>query len=563
MRSAFAIGAWIVIAVVGCSGGDAGGGDLAAGGDADAPVEVMADVTADVEPDTGAEVPVDSVVESVEPAPLEVEVESGRVRGIATGGARAFLGIPYAAPPVGDLRWRPPASAAAWDGTLDASQWGAGCPQDESPMTEAPSLSEDCLTLNVWAPPAGTGHPVIAFVHGGGFQTGASASSYTVGTHLAVAGGVVVVSMNYRLGTLGFLAHPALTAEDPAHPASGGYGIEDQRAALAWVQRNVAAFGGDPGNVTLMGQSAGGISVCLHLVSPASEGLFHRAILESGPCLADLPTLAEAEAQGEALAVAVGCDSEADVLACLRGKPVAELRAALTLKQGFFFGEGAIWEPVVDGTGLPGQPAARLASGDFHHVPVLAGSNGDEGSLLRFLAFPGGVDAAEYEAFVEKVFGALADQALARYPAASFASPTAALDALLGEFVFVCPVRRTLRSLAAAGVPVHAYRFLHAPGFLPLPGFAAYHTAELAFVFRALPEWQSFTAEQEALSLSMSARWASFATVGNPADPGSAVAWPAYDGSDDRHLVLDLDVTTATGYVADACDFWDAFPVRP
>jgi para-nitrobenzyl esterase len=536
----------------------------------DSPVEVEAD-TADVPGETLVEPASDATPEASPDAapdpgapvlPAEIATEGGKVRGTGEiGWPRAFLGIPFAAPPVGDLRWRAPQPAARWDGVLSADVFGPGCAQDAGLMAEAPSYGEDCLTLNVWSPGRSGSAPVLVFIHGGGFLMGASASSVTIGDRLAADRGLVVVTLNYRLGPLGFLAHPALTAADPAHPTN--FGLLDQRAALEWVHRNIAAFGGDPGDVTLAGQSAGGMGVCAQLAAAGGDGLFHRAILQSGPCMEGLPDLAGAEAQGAALAGALGCDGTADVLACLRGKDEVEVRQALPLRKGLFFGEGAFWQPAVDGVFLPGQPALRVRAGDSHRVPLLIGSNGDEGSLLRFLAYPGDIDEATFTAFVGTAFGGQAGAILARYPVASYPSVQKTLDALLGDFVFVCPTRRTMRDVAATGQPVRAYRFLHAPGFLPLPGFGAYHTAELPFVFAAAPAGAWFDADQEDLAGHMSAYWAAFVRTGEPGDGDGTHPWPAYDAADDRHLVLDFAITQATGYEDDACDFWDGMPMRP
>ena len=570
----------LVAGLVAC-GGTGGGGDVLPGGAYEA-LEVGAETGGSDAIETNA---VDALPElctvSCPAAPLEVATAGGVVRGVAidvpvdagatTAPVRVYKGIPYAAPPVGDLRFRSPRPALVRADVLDATAFGPACMQGANPMSDATSYSEDCLTLNVWAPGVDRRRPspVVVFVHGGGYIMGSATSATLDGSHWAAAYGVITVTFNYRLGPFGFLAHPALTAEDPAHPASGNWGLEDQRAALLWVRDNIAAFGGDPANVTLAGQSAGGMSVALQAVSPPAKGLFRRVVVESAFAYENLATLAQAEAQGQQLAEALGCAGD-DTLTCLRAAPAKDVLDALTLKNGIFFGEGAAWNPWVDGLTVPDQPHARIVAGAASDLEVILGSNGDEGSLLRFLAFTAGVKPADYEPFVRGVFLDLADTVLARYPLEAYASPNAAMDALLGHFVFVCPSRRTARAFRDAGSPVLLYRFLHAPGFLPLPGAASYHTAELPFVFDAPPKGRTFTADQAALAAAMSGAWAAFA-AGGPAAVGSLDAardgstWAPMPAGSDAHAVWDVGALPGQGvdYEAEACDFWDTLAARP
>jgi para-nitrobenzyl esterase len=499
----------------------------------------------------------------VDCAAPEVGLAQGVIRGAADGPVRAFLGIPYAQPPVGELRWRAPQPLPAGRGTFEALDFGPGCIQTRSPMTEAAVLDEDCLTLNVWAPAAPGPHPVMVFIHGGGFNTGASSNVIYDGTALARRHGVVLVTFNYRLGPLGFLAHPLLSAEDPAHPTSGGWGFEDQRAALEWVRDNVAGFGGDPADVTLFGQSAGGMAVCAHVASPRSAGLFRRVAMQSGPCFESLATLAESEAQGERLAEALDCQTAADPLACLRAVPAADLLDAIPLRLGMFFGEGALWAPVVDDWNLAAQPAHAVRDDGPRDLEVLLGSNGREGSLIRLMTYPTGLTETIYEEFIGLVFGEYADEVLAEYPVSAYDSVEDALDDAIGTFAFVCTTRRTARALTAAGARVFLYRFLHAPGYLPFPEMGSYHTAELPFVFGMPPAGQSFSPEEQALSDAMVGYWGRFASEHAPGGTG-ATAWPRHVAADDPHLSLDVSaIGTATGYLVDDCDFWDALPAKP
>ena len=296
--------------------------------------------------------------------------------GLIEGGVAEFRGIPYAAAPTGALRFRPPQPRAAWSQTLNATQFGSACPQ--SARLGTPSVDEDCLSLNVYAPLSRQeGRPVLVFIHGGSFNAGsggvaANGPDYR-GNDIAARSGAVVVTVNYRLSILGFLASPALDAEND-QGVSSNYGLQDQQEALRWVQRNVARFGGDPGNVTIFGESAGGISVLYHLVSPGCAGLFQRAIIESSDDGASLP-LPAAETLEQPVVAALGCGDATDVAACLRALPVEKI-----VNSGLNVG------PLIDGVTVPGQPTDRIAAGSFNKVPVIAGTNRNEGTYFVAVA---------------------------------------------------------------------------------------------------------------------------------------------------------------------------------
>ena len=356
---------------------------------------------------------------------------TGDVRGRIEKGIRVFRGIPYAAPAGGDHRWREPQPVVPWDGVRDCAEFGPICPQAEIPGVKSPASSmlqdEDCLNLNVWTPAespaeAGTGLPVMVWIHGGAFQRGLGSAPMYCGKHLAERG-VVLVTINYRLGPLGFLAHPLLTRES-SRGCSGNYGLLDQIAALDWVRRNIASFGGDPGRVTIFGESAGAMSVCDLMVSPLAAGLFARAISQSAPFLDRgllmhaTRSMAEAEAIGEEYVAEVGCDGAPDVLRTLRAKPVGDLvTLALETQPGLFF-EDTKFVPVVDGWVIPDEPGALFARGGIHDVPLLVGSNSDEGNLFtsietrRFEGMPVEV----YRNKLKEYFGGLADEVQEEFP---------------------------------------------------------------------------------------------------------------------------------------------------
>jgi para-nitrobenzyl esterase len=510
-------------------------------------------------------------------APTRVTAPDGTFQGKpdTTGTIREFLGIRYAQPVTGNLRWKAPQPVKPAIVTQDATQFGNHCPQAATPYGNATS-TEDCLFLNVFTPNRRDDHdfdgddaPVMVWIHGGSLVVGES-DAYDA-SKLAQRG-VVVVTINYRLGALGFLAHPALTGESPDH-VSGNYGIQDQQAALKWVRRNIRAFGGDPGKVTIFGESAGGLSTFVHLVSPASKGLFHRAIVESGAYMQTQPTLAQTETRGARFATAVGCNqpNPADVLACLRSLSVSTILAnqALTL-----LGSGA--PPNVDGKVLTQSVGTALASGQFNRVPLMNGTNHDEWRLFVGSGFDlagGPVTAATYVPAITATIGnpTAAPQVAALYQVpAQFSSFDAAVGAVGTDVNYACPAH-FVDEVASAFVPIFAYEFSdeNAPqNYLPpmsIP-YAASHASELQYLF-PFPNPSGFglnlpqtplDAHQQKLSDRMVGYWTEFARNGDPNGHGQPF-WPRFHR--DRQVVQSLvppSPTTETNFATThQCDFWD------
>ena len=371
--------------------------------------------------------------------------------------------------------------------------------------------------------------------------------------------GAVVVNMNYRLGAFGYLALPSLAAEDSEHPSSGQYGIEDQRAALEWVKTNIAAFGGDPARVTVFGESAGGISTCFHLVSPLSEGLFSSAILESGPC-DQAKSKVDGEAQGADLVAALGCDTEADVLACLREKTPADVAQAMPEGPFLFDGEGADWFPVIDGYNLPEDPPTMLANGEFAKVPVIVGANADEATIFFVLA--GDAFAieteADFEALADGILPGQGAAIVAEYPLSEYETPQKAAEAAVGDAGFICASRRTAREISEHGGTAYLYNFSHAPAGALFAGMGAFHSAEVRYVFGTPGQLMpgQLTEDEIVLSQAMMSYWYELTAEGDPNHEG-AVTWPTYDASSDGHIQLDMPITAGSGLKKDKCDFWD------
>jgi len=514
---------------------------------------------------TGGTTSTGGVGGTVDSAP-QIDTDKGPVKGAVSGSTRTFFGLPYAAPPVGDLRWKPPSPSAAWKDPLDATTKGRPCTQNGSLSNKIDAKSgEDCLTLNVWTPekPASDKLPVMVWIHGGGFALGSGSDAAYDGQALSEATGTVVVSVNYRLGPFGFLALPELESEDAAHPSTGAYGLEDQRAALQWVKANIAAFSGDPKNVTLFGESAGGISTCMHLVSPLSKDLFQRAIIESGPCDTGSDK-AKAMAQGAAFLAALGCDADPDPLKCARDKPMEDVMAALPSSVDFFFGDSASWFPVVDGWNLPDRPGKLLEEGKFEKMPVVLGTNADEGTLFLYLAGEAGKipDDAAFLAATEKLVPGHGAEVVAHYPSATYGSAQAAAAASVGDAGFVCPTRRTARALAKAGVATYLYHFTFVPDGALLPNMGSFHSSEVKYVLGNPSQLtpKALTDDELALSATMMGYWSRHAAAGDP-NGKDAFVWPKYDQATDSNIVLDLTVSSDTGLHKDLCDFWDTIPL--
>ena len=508
------------------------------------------------------------LADAAPPPPPTAITTLGPVVGRSSGGVAAFLGIPYAAPPVGDLRWRPPQPPEAWSEPLATTGRPPRCIQKALGL-DLPS-QEDCLYLNVHTPdPRPEGAPVMVWIHGGAFLfgEGLQTDEGTAGDVLAREHGVVVVSMNYRLGPFGFLAHPALSAEEGT---SGNYGLMDQRAALEWVRDNIAAFGGDPANVTLFGESAGGMSVCAHLVSPASAGLFRRAISESGLCDSPTDTLATQETGGVAFADTLGCSTASDIASCLRAKTSDEVTAADAAGMDVFRELNAerAWWPIVDGLVLPGDFRTQVEAGAFERVPTIVGWNGNEGTLFVLLAEQGGavIDAAAYDEVMRGLaanYRLAVDDLFGQYPIAGYPDPGAALAAAIGDGTLACPSRRAARLLADAGADVRVYHFTYPDASFQLPAdreLGAFHSAEVQFVFGhpSMIGRRMFAGDELALHDAMSGYWTRFA-AGDP-NGGGAPLWPAYDSAGDAHLVLDRTIEAGTGASVDECALWEPVP---
>jgi para-nitrobenzyl esterase len=498
---------------------------------------------------------------------LRVTIDSGTVHGKATGAMRRFLGIPYAAPPTYTNRFRTPQPVARWSGTLETTAVGPECPQTFLGSSD----DEDCLYLNVFAPSGAHALPVMVWLHGGAFISGSGGEKFYDGGVLA-GYGAVVVTLNYRLGAFGFLAHPMLDVEDPAYPTSGNYGFEDQRAALEWVQRNIHAFGGDPSRVTLFGESAGGFSTCVHYLSSRDHGLFGAAIVESGLCGASIVTTthAIAQSQGAALATALGCSgSDASTIACLRAMPADTILSAtmlpplMTQTPGGMFYQTELLPtqlPNVDGYVIAAPLRDALAAGAFEPRPLIVGSNADEGTLFHSSVYAREVaDETQYRAALAVRFGATnADAIVAHYPVASYASANDALAHVSGDAFFVCPARTTARGAANAGAHVFRYA-LEQPLENPFEvGLGVFHGSDLPFVFGNDDFPLGHVGSSGAsLALAMQAYWTSFAKTHAPA---GATAWPAYDPASDPYLVLAPTIAPANALSATACDFWDTLP---
>lgn len=492
------------------------------------------------------------------PGPAVVQTAAGAVRGVVAPGYRVFDGIPYAAAPVGPLRWRPPQPAAPWPGVRDATKPGLRCIQDTSndPDYGRPT-GEDCLNLNVWSPDGASPSnrkPVMVWIHGGGFLNG-SADIYD-SRWLATQGDIVVVTVNYRLGTLGFLAHPALSPNGDI----GNYGLADQQAALRWVRDNITEFGGDPTKVTIAGESAGAMSVCDHLVAPESAGLFRAAIMQSGPCQAqaDRPT---AQRVSTDYAISAGCPDPATVAACLRALPTATLQRP-PLYVGF--GPDKLTGPVTGTDRLPVDPMTSFALSRVPRIPVLVGSNGDEFAMFTAIQYLKDRGLPPYPQLLAHTFGPDAATVAEHYPLDRYGgSAGMAYSAAVTDSVFACPADRIASGLAHTG-PVYAYEFNDRTAPAPDPLRAApfpvgaSHSLELRYLFD-VGGAPPLDPAQRALSDEMVAYWSQFVKTGTP-DVTGLPDWPQLgaDGATGKRMSLQTGQLTITEDFSarHQCPFW-------
>ena len=510
-----------------------------------------------------------TIAVSCAPAPVAIQdpikIDTGQISGTAVGDLHVYKGIPFAAPPVGDLRWKPPQPAASWQGVKDCTKFGPapmGYYSSNFPPYSAPP-SEDCLYLNVWTPAKMTGDklPVMVWIYGGAYRFGEGSNPQYDGTNLANQG-VVLVTFNYRLGPLGFLAHPLLTKESP-HNSSSNYGLLDQIAALQWVQKNIAAFGGDPERVTIFGQSAGATSVICLMASPLTTGLFQRAISESMYESAAWTDLSQdkygqpaQEKQGVQLAKDLGCDTAADPLACMRAKSAQEIIDTGTPPTNVL-AAGYRYEPCVDGWVLTDLPLNIFKAGKQQKVSLLIGSTADEWALFQLLAKP---TADSYTSYVNNIFGDKAQQILTMFPAGSDKEVMSSDKQVLTLFTFTCPARVYAGSMANINTPAYFYQFSRVP-----PGgkfLGAFHMIELNYVFG---NWRPFLSPlkadkyfddtDRALSQTIMSYWTSFAAAGDPNKQG-LTQWPAYEANTGQYLDFGDTIQVKSAINGETCDLF-------
>jgi para-nitrobenzyl esterase len=542
--------------------------------------------------------PVRDAAPSLDAGPPLVTIADGQLQGHVDGSVFAFLGIPYAKPPVGPLRWREPESPTPWTGVRDASQFGNRCAQNASTtnMTSA-STDEDCLYLNVWTPnPSASKLPVMVWIHGGGNFGGSASDPVPFATDggyfyrgASLAGnGAVVVSLNYRLGIFGFFPHPGLVAEGSK---AANQGLWDQRFALAWVQANIAKFGGDPQNVTIFGESAGSYDVCLHVASPQTPPLFQRAISESGGCTTRQPLLSEAQPLALGVAEELGCPgaaplaggadsggaqergaedadvldaSPADSLACLRGLSTQALLG--TKEEDTSSGLAEIFSAVVDDDFLTAQPRTLYQNASTAKVPYILGSNNDEGTLFELGVTPV-TDQAGLTATLMQKYGDAGAGLASLYPPSEFDGGVpnpyqAALTRIVGDSLIVCETYDSALLAAAQPASVYMYNFeipVVIPGVVGSGSGEIYlgasHGSELPYVFGTGAQLATM-AQQTSASQLVERYWTRFAGTGTPGG-GSDLSWPSFSASKNERLQLSLEEPTIiTNFRATECGYW-------
>lgn len=485
----------------------------------------------------------------------KIHTELGTISGIAGKTTHQYLGIPYAQAPVNEFRWQPPQPLASLPENFSATAFGANCPQVNSLFGDA-SLNEDCLFLNVYQPSYAklSKHklPVMVWIHGGSLYRGAA--KYYDPSQMAALG-VIVVTINYRLGALGFMAHPNLSANSN-NGTSGNYGLMDQQAALQWVQQNISAFGGDANNVTIFGESAGGLSVHAHLVSPASAGLFHKAVVQSGAYAMTQPALEDWEMLGMGIMDAAGCPDQS--LECMHALPVENILANQTATA---FG----WLPNVDGQLMPTTVLGALATGQFNQVPVMQGTTADEYTLFAAATYDLTGNPIQEDTYLEAITDLgfpleAANLIAAYYPSSNYISPGAAFSAMATDFIFSCNSQTALQLLSQF-VPTYGYEFNdpNAPNTLLPPvsfPYGSAHGSEIQYLMESYGP-SEFTQEQKRLSYKMMFYWTNFARFGNP-NWFFYNTWPEYNAATGEMISLQPPKPVVINDFNEShqCDFW-------
>lgn len=495
--------------------------------------------------------------------PDVVQLDSGPICGMLEDGMRIFLGIPYAAPPVGELRWKPTRKVTAWTEMRSCTSTGPSCLQPMQKIfasQDTTKFSEDCLCLNVWTPAKTPDDrlPVMVWIHGGAFNFGSGSQPEYNGSTLAKKG-VVVVTINYRLGPLGFFVHPLLSKETP-HGSSGNYGLLDQIAALSWVHKNIAAFGGDSDRVTIFGQSAGSRSVTLLLISPLSAGLFHRAIAVSGGPIIGSEYLtpqfngnmARVSKMGEKLASRLGCDKAEDVLAALRARSAEEIVAAADCKTSVFDYEALFFAPVFDDWVLPKDPLKAYTGGQQHDVPIIVGSTLNEGNL--YLADETELSVEKYKSFLKLRFGDDSGEAFEMFPARESKDVASAIDRFLTVAANAQPARLVAEAMEHKKSRAYLFQFTRLPGTVMARKLGVHHGVEIAYVFGNLNRSDGYDDIDVTLSKIMMDYWVNFARTGNPNGHGLA-DWPAYESKSDFNLEFSDTIHTNNYLFKKECDF--------
>jgi len=501
-----------------------------------------------------------------------VTTVNGQVQGLVIPGARVFLSIPYGASTAGRNRFMPPLPAAPWQGVLNCTTFGPACPQicDLPPLTcPVAGTSEDCLHLDVYTPRLADiqqkgPFPVMIFFPGGDFKQGGSSTLLYNGDFLANNTDAVVVVTNYRLGAFGFFMN---------QQAPGNLGVMDQTFALRWIQQNIKAFGGDPTDVTIFGQSAGGASVASQLVSPPATGLYNKAIMESNPIQLGLNTVEEAQNLSQAFAELLNCDY--NDIACLQAANVSAILEAQNKAidhdksvpshplKGFM-----PWQPFVDGTIITGDPITAFPKGEYNKVPMMLGNVNDEGWIFIFAALPNPMTALEYRTLLDYIFKDQAKNVLSLYPAPTGGADARPMLATLGtDYIFACPMRNVSRYMSQ-WQPLYRYHFDHVFSFNPWgPDYQfcvdkVCHGSELPYVFNSAPlagyQWDS---EEVVLADFLSTNWGNFVTSKNPnvPFPTNGVQWPTFTAANDQVLHYQTPQSVIeTGYRKTYCDFWDS-----